>query len=251
MSQLIKPNNENWSFLIRADRLLSYADRIRRAGNLDNRQVRQYSNFQVSFPLDLSMFNLGQSSWIEDHLLIYSPLNDLYRIFSMVSGGQNLSLNRSDYDFLTSQHQSLAQYIPSEHLADKENFISSLGPESHDAITALRLSTMILTSSVLSDNEIMVAKLAGLASQLRSLLSANNYPNWNPLQGMLVWCLAIGLRFADPQRDRTWFLMQFLRVTHLCVLEAWDVTSRSLEVLVGGLERIGRVSIITGVPQTQ
>jgi hypothetical protein len=38
-------------------------------------------------------------------------------------------------------------------------------------------------------------------------------------------------------------MMHFLRVAQLSALESWEETSRSIEVIVCTLERIGRVSV--------
>ena len=261
MSQLIQPNNDDWNFLIRSNHILSYVDCLRRAGDNDhlnhtssgprpheqNTRSYPYYNDQFATPLDFSLFTFGQPSLGEDHHLTYVLLSDLYDIVSIAASYQTSPLKHSTYDYLISKHEQLLPYISNQDLTKTDHFISNLGTTTLDAVAPLRLSTFILTSCLLSSHdEYLPQRPVKLVSQLRSLLSSRNHTNWTPFQGALVWCLAIGLRFADPRRDRTWFLMQFLRVTHLCVLETWDETSRSLELLVYGLERIGPVMVEAG-----
>jgi len=234
--------------------LISYADRLRRAGDNDRtssnpRPHKQgtrsytYSNYQFALPLDSLLFTFGQPSLAEKHYPIYVLLSDLYHILSIAADRRITSLNPTVYDYIISEHRKPLPYVSNQDPI-KTDHISNPDTATLDIVAPLRLSTFILTSYLLSGHdEYQTQSTAQLVSHLRSLLNSRNHTNWVPFQGALVWCLAIGLRFANPQRDRTWFLMQFMRVSHRCVLEMWYETSRSLEVLVPSLERIRRASV--------
>jgi hypothetical protein len=241
--------------LIRANYLLSHADRLRRAGG-DAKQVDRpfpgsqphgldlhpplYPNYQFAFPIDLSLFTLDKSRVAEDEY-VQVLLCDLYYLLALAAERQ-APLSHITYEYILCLHRQLLPYIP-----DSIDINNSTPPpastSSHADIQSrepLRLSVFILTSCLLSDpSESQSRNLAALATQLRSVLGlTHNLTTWTPFPGALVWCYAIGLRFADPQRDRTWFLMQFLRTSHACTMKTWEETSKSIEVVTYGLERI-------------
>ncbi|TAQ87783.1 hypothetical protein B7494_g3881 [Chlorociboria aeruginascens] len=238
-----QPNDEVWAVLSRCHYILSYADRLRRAANNDNTYNHTSSSFilidshphpdyQFIFPFDFALFTLGQAGLNENYNLDYTVLSNLYHILSMATSSQVSPPNRSTYEYLLSQHERLRS-----HITDQDT-ISANNPR----IAPVCLSTFILTSSLLAPHN----NLPALASQLRTLLGSttngpHKYAHWTPFLGALIWCHAIGLRFADARRDRTWFLMQFLRAAQLGMLERWEETGRSTSAVVGGLERIGEL----------
>ena len=253
--------------------MLSYTDRLRRARDDENSHHNHISgsiqsliqnadpqldpDSQFADPIDFSVFTFGQRSIAEDDRLVQALLCDLYHILSIAASHQMALPSRLTYERVISLHQSLLSHIldqdtPSNgHPIPTPRHISSDATRSNNhyqLIAPLQLSTFILTSYLLFSSRNGEApqtqSLARLASRLRALLDSRRRDHisscWLPFPGALAWCHAIGLRFADPQRDRTWFLMQFLRVTHLSVLETWEETSRSIEMVVYGLERVGR-----------
>jgi hypothetical protein len=251
--------------------VLSYADRLRRAGDDDSHSNHTsitpqllgsgtaqypYSDYQFAFPINLSLFTLNQPSLAKDQHIIYLLLCDLHNILAIAANRQIAPLSHSVYEYVVFQYDQLLPYITDQDHIHTD--ISTLvpGPTSLDAndlcIAPLRLSIFILTSFLFSSHDEEGAhqtqNLANLVSRLRALLSStvsgiHINTNWAPFLGALVWCHAIGLRFAGPQFDRTWFMMHFLRVAQLSALESWEETSRSIEVIVCTLERIGRVSV--------
>ena len=251
--------------------MLSYADRLRRAGDDDNQNnhtsitpqllesgtaQNPYSNYQFAFPVNLSLFTLNQPSLAEDQHIISLLLCDLYNILAIAANSQVAPLSHSIYEYIVSQHDQLLSYLTDQDYIHTNISTPVSGPTSFDAndlcITSLRLSIFILTSSLFSSHDEEGAhqtqNLANLASRLRVLLSSTVSgmhidTNWMPFLGALMWCHAIGLRFAGPQLDRTWFMMHFLRVAQLTALESWEETSRSIEVIVCTLEQIGRVRV--------
>jgi hypothetical protein len=211
------------------------------------------SEYQFASPVDLSLFTLSQPSLADRHS-ISDLLCDLYHILSIATSSQATALSRPTYEYVVSRHNQLISYISNHGHPNTSQFlpISSSTVANDPHLTALRLCTLILTSYLLSSHyktkEDQTKNLTNLVSQLRALLNSSaselhNRVGWLPFPGALVWCHAIGLRFAGSRRDRTWFLMEFLRVAHLCILETWEKTSKSMEVIVCGLVRIERVSM--------
>lgn len=259
MSQLDQPNDDEWTLVIRSNHLLSCVDCLRRAGNNDHladasmadphfyeqeARTHSYFKYQFALPLHSSLFTFGQPCLAEDNHPIYALLSELYDTLSISVRRQSLPTSRSIYNRLVSRHEELLPHISYQDHPKTNHLISNPAATIPDTIAPLRLSIFILLSCLLSANEKhQTQSSVKLASQLRIMLSSRNHTNWEPFQGALIWCLAIGLRFADARPDRTWFMMQFLRVTHRCVLSTWDEASRSLEVVVYGLERVGRVGM--------
>ena len=257
MSHLGQSYDDDWTLVIRSNHLLSCVDCLRRAGNnghlahastadphKQDARMHSYFKYQFALPLQSSLFTFGQPCHAGDHHLIYTLLGDLYDTLSIATICQSSSISRSIYDRLISRQEELLPHISCQDYNKKGHPISNYCTTILDTIAPLRFSIFILISCLLFGNDIYQTQSpVKLASQLRVLLSSPNHTSWEPFQGALVWCLAIGLRFADARLDRTWFMMQFLRVAHRCVLNAWDETSKSLEVVVYGLERIGRVSL--------
>lgn len=268
MSQTIRPDIDVWAFLTQCHYMLSYADRLRRTGDHDNRYIhasrgshisepdmepQRYHDYQFAFPFDLSLFTLGQPILNDAHHLLYDPLQELYRILSISTSFQPGSLSGSTYDYVVSLHNRLFPYLPNQELALTNSPVPDLGHTLADAndwrIAPARLSTFILTSYLLCNNaekEEDSRALTKLASSLRTLLGSavdvsRNHADWIPFPGALLWCHAIGVQFAHPGHDRTWFLMQFLRVSHPSILEAWEATSRSRsDCIQSGTDRLGR-----------
>lgn len=189
----------------------------------------------------------------EEHHFIHILLCDLYHILFIAACRQTAPLHHSTYEYVTSRHKELLSHVLDQEPANTLHPAHESSTTSNDTndqrIAPLRLSVLILTSWILSSSEKQdkdqAQNLTGLTARLRALLDSSNSGlhhqiKWLPFPGALMWCHAIGLRFGDQRYDRMWFLMQFLRVSHLGVLETWEETSRSLEMIVRSLERTGR-----------
>jgi hypothetical protein len=248
--------------MIRAHFLLFHADRLRRAGGDAKQFDRSFpgpylygpdlhpplcSNDRFTFPADLSLFTLSQKCLAEDQY-IQVLLCDLYHLLALATDWQT-SLDHSTYEYILCLQKQLLPYVPEQCFLDLNSSTSppafASSNKDNKFCEPLRLSIFILTSCLLSDpSESQSRNLAALATQLRFVLGlAHNHTTWFPFPGALVWCYAIGLRFADPQRDRTWFLMQFLRTSHACAMKSWEETSKSMEVVTYGLERIRHITV--------
>jgi hypothetical protein len=268
--QATQPNDDTWTILTRGHYMLLYTDRLRQTASneydrdylshkhhssQESSYLNPYPNYQFALPVDFSLFTFNHPSVDGDDHLIYVLLSNLYSIVSIAASCGISPIGRSNYEYLLSQHDELRHSI--RHQGETHNTrvfpTSNLFSFNDDNIfiMSVRLSTFILTSYLLSsseEEEKPTQETARLATRLRTLLSSStgqtySHTDWMPFPGASVWCYAIGIRFADPQRDRTWFLMQFLRVAHMGVLETWDETSRSLEAITCGLERIRRVNM--------
>jgi len=257
IKEFARPNNEAWNTLICAHFLLSRADRLRRTssnarppyGSFSNSQsdepdsdLRLRANYQFALPVDLTLFTLNHTSMNKDQY-IHVLLCDLYLLLAPNVDWHN-PLYPPTYEYVVGLHNQLLPYILDQDLSSMHSSTSAPTYTSsgidNQFYGPLRQSLFILTSCLLTNPcEGEPQSLSSLVSKLRSMLSlVHNHIAWTPFPGALVWCYAIGLRFADPQLDQKWFLMQFLRVSHSCTMKKWEETAKSMEVVTYGLERI-------------
>lgn len=207
-----------------------------------------YPEYQMALPADFSLFIFGHPSLPEGNHVVYTLLCDLYHILSIAATSHIAPLTSSTYEYILSQHRHLLFYISDQDAANTDDSISIFSSPPGNAddlhIAPLRLSVFILTSCLLcrrdEKEEGQAQNLARLAARLRALLTAGSRDDaiWMPFLGALIWCRAIGLRFAD-RHDRTWFVMQFLCSAQNGVLKMWEETSRCMDIIVCSLERIG------------
>ena len=257
--------------LTRCHYVLSYADRLRRVGGTDNFNnhssrtllVEQDGDLQSKladnefhFPVNISLFTLRQPNLSDGDQLVHCLLCDLHYTLSIAVRSQKTPPSSLRYYYIVSIHEQLFPYIIGQDRTSTDTSTLVPGPTSLEVndsrITPLRLAIFILTSWVLFSSgdqlESQSLGLANLASRLRVLLSStvsglHINANWMPYPGALMWCHAIGVRFAGLQCDRTWFMMHFLRLAQLSTLESWEEASKSIHAIVSGLEQIMRVSL--------
>lgn len=155
----------------------------------------------------------------------------------------NTPLCTLDIAPLTSLHAQLHSLISDPIITTPDSYI-----------LPIQLSTYVLTSSLLAMHTIppdsplsfQAPNSSFLTSYLRALLTTPNPTLLTSLPGAMLWIYAIGLCFSRVPGDRTWFLMQLLRVAHVWALgERWEEVVRSLDFALRGLEgaRIGEVEL--------
>jgi len=238
--------------------MLSHADHLRRMNIHPDQIALHDANTErtrslpggTRLPGNYWPFTFGSPTLAESYDANYVLLCDLRHILGIAESSK-IPISRSAHDYIISQHAKLLSHI-------EDPLGSALGPpslvvnESRNA--PIRLSIFMLTECLLNGNgmecEEQASRLSFLVSRLRDLLRASDSKlhisaEWTPFRGALMWCHAIGLRFAGTQSDRTWFMMHFLRVAQHSALERWTETSTSMEMIVGGLEWIGSVSVET------
>lgn len=193
----------------------------------------------------LSVFTLGQQSLPTDYGIVFTLLEDLYDIILISAGVNKTSRTKEEiHRYVASKHRAMFPYFESRSNAEASAEIHPSTPAEDYRIAPLRLLILILCSCLqYGFKPGHDSVLANLASQLRQLLEssgmlADYHAQWMPFVGALVWCYAIGVRFAEGKRDRTWFLMQFLRTSQSYILDATEVTSSSISMVLDGLEGI-------------
>lgn len=248
----------SWTSLSAGLSLVEQANRLRIAGN--NKPVEApfqagltlqlLSSLQFAFPMDASIFTFGQPASAEDSYLIYLLLGDLYHVVSVAASCQTL-VNRSTYEYVASQRKRMLPLVTTSVLNDDEGFVLKETEDDTDLrLLPLQLSIFLVASCLLfGAGDDQRHFLAASASRLRSLLTKLGAPSeyydadLTLFPGALVWCYAIGVRFSDPKRDQKWFLLQFLRTTHVWMPGAFDEMSRNARMIVDCMECIGRLSV--------
>lgn len=194
---------------------------------------------QFSFPVDFALFTFGHHCPFENNSLIYSLLGDLYIVLSIAGSSDEAPVPLATYAYIVYQRERACSPISFDAAQDNIN----QGDKGNIMAVPICHSIFLLTSHLLSGVEdYEVGSLAQIASNIRKLLSETRIGveysiAWIPFPGALLWCYAIGVRFAGP-KDKTWFLMQFLRVSHLGVLEKWDEACKSIFLISKALGNI-------------
>jgi hypothetical protein len=194
---------------------------------------------QFSFPVDFALFTFGHHCPYEDNSLIYSLLGDLYSVLSIAESSGEAMVAPATHEYIAYQRERAYHPISLNTIQD----CIDQGDGENIMAAPIRLCTFLLTSYLISGTEIHEAcSLAQITSIVRTRLSATRIgieysTTWIPFPGALLWCYAIGLWFADT-KDKTWFRMHFLRISHLGVLEKWDEACKSIFLISKALRNI-------------
>jgi hypothetical protein len=241
IDQGIQCEDDIWTFLTRGFFLLDQTNRLRMASNKATKPSAPELpfDFQFSCPVDFALFTLGhkRSSW--EISPIYSLMMELHNVLSIADSSRVTPVSKHSYDYVASRWNHLSQdivaYAGQEEISNGINENTSTAP--------IRLCIFMLASYLLSSQELYQNQsLSQLASQMRALLSVTGigvdyHTAWIPFPGTLLWCCAIGIRFAGPS-DKTWFLMQFLRISHSWLLERWEETCKNICLVARAVENM-------------
>jgi hypothetical protein len=194
--------------------------------------------FDASTHLSLFTFNLNTVEMNQAYMI--EPLKDLFNVIYAATCQTTPIFDLSVYNYLELQHKKLSNIFQSQGAADPT-------PSGYNdpRIIPIQLCSFILTSHFHERKlplQIDTAKHSqSLASSLRAMLNpttagSHMHAVWMPFPGGLAWCHAIGFFFASEKKDRTWFLMQFLRVSHFWVLDKWDESTKSIDTILSRLQ---------------
>jgi hypothetical protein len=197
------------------------------------------SHFQFSFPADLNLFTFGCHSPSEDNSLIYSLTGELYNVLSIAEISGDGPVAQSTYDYVA----SLWRHTLLEIAIDDNQHTTAQGIKADVRAAPIRLCIFLLASHLLPGPEFPHNQPPSqLASQLRALVDPTcsglgSETAWDSFPGALGWCCAIGLRFADAG-DRTWFVVNFLKLYHPWLLVKWEETSKSMCLVTSAVDKI-------------
>jgi hypothetical protein len=200
--------------------------------------VRNLSSTQFLFPVDFVLFTFGDRCPSEDNTQIHSLLVDFYSILSIAEASRDPLVAATTHDYMAYQRQLSYQHIFLDDIQGINHRI-----EENTMSAPIHLCIFLLGSYLLSGSHIYEASsLAQIASKIRTHFSSTSIglaytTACIPFPGALLWCYAVGVRFAGPE-DKTWFLMQFLRVSHWGFLEKREQACKSLLLVVNALENV-------------
>jgi hypothetical protein len=173
------------------------------------------SSVVFSLPVDFALFTLGYDYQPDEQHPTYSLVADLYTLISIAKQAGEAPVSKPTYTYVESQRYHLEQKVAGTGLEDD----ASLGIDEKMRAAPICLCMFMLASVLLSGSEPPQHDfLSTNSSQLRALLSTTgtgteHHTVWTRFPGALLWCLTIGVRFAD-QTDKTWFPMQFMKTAH-------------------------------------
>ncbi|KAE9367056.1 hypothetical protein N431DRAFT_515833 [Stipitochalara longipes BDJ] len=233
-----------WSTLSRWFFLLDQTNRLRMASEKSQKRGAPTS-FEIpstevfSFPMDFALFTFGDHFQSEEKDFSCNLLVDLYTLLSIAKTSNKFANIPSTLDYVASQWHDIVQKV-----AGNASQINTWEEDNEKWITAsIHLGMFILASILLSGSKISQPySVSAMYSQLRSLLGTTiagtkRHGVWARFTGALLWCLAIGARCAE-QKDKTWFLMLFMKTAYPWLLVRQEETSKNMCLVSSALEEI-------------
>jgi hypothetical protein len=208
--------------------LIDQANGLRTAslGAGDKADPEVQIDFQFCFPVDTAIFTLTRETNSSDWWNSSTPLWDMYNLLSIASSSDTL-VSQSTYEYIMSQRVHIRDDICSDDVRE-------------GIIQGVLLCVSMLSSHLLSRSDsVQNQPVSQLAFQLRVLFVMNGIEALGGakpphIPGALVWCYAIGARFAD-QDEKPWFFMHFLRTCHSCYLENWEQARLNIGLVTSAL----------------
>lgn len=176
---------------------------------------------RYSFPVNHNVFTFGTPLVLEDHALLHKLGIELYSLLA-ISDKSESSASQAKYDLVSLMYRR-----------SKPGEATGVSVKDCSCILSIRQAMLILTSYLLSDPEESPSQLA---AYLRTIFNTND-PFWAKIPGLALWCCAIGARFATPN-DKTWYLMQFLRISHSWILDRWEESCEGICMAVNAMDRV-------------
>ncbi|KAH8653521.1 hypothetical protein BX600DRAFT_515788 [Xylariales sp. PMI_506] len=246
---------DGWEFHLRCSKLLDQSNRLRQMGDHVSGRTKESEAshphlFNLSVPpQDFSVFTLDLEHGLNDQGVVCGLLKDLYQVVSIaIQLSTSPAASQTVYDYVVSVYNRVLQSLddpPSKGGVSVSDY--ELTEEHSPIVAPLRLTVLMLCSCLLYGEYGAGETLARLANRLRGLFESRRtmlefHTQWSPFVGGLLWCQAIGVRFAVGKRDRTWFLMQFLRISQSYILDDCPNISESIAMVLDGLENITKLS---------
>jgi hypothetical protein len=198
---------------------------------------------KVDFPTDFRLFTLGK--YFINPTQFVDVSRDSVNILQYLCRLSNISTDWHDHNPLTEiEKLSLANRwlsIRSSLLSlPSSNSSIVLGVTDDYVYESCRVAGIILSSVGLrtidpyfSEDE---PRLPYLKLLKESLERTNLFQFWHPIPGALMWVLAIGARFTEKGREKSWFLAQLARTYIVYALTQWDEVEISLKAVLYALK---------------